>query len=138
MGLNQSLNLLNYQDIQYIQKCHSSYILINTLSNNEQSCLISNTLNFDDEEKIINNLIKSKQKNFGIVIYGKNASDDTIIKKYNQLLNLGFTNLYIYNGGLFEWLLLQDIYGFDEFPTTSKTMDILKYKSKSNLDQRII
>jgi len=29
---------------------------------------------------------------------------------------------------LFEWLLLQDIYGYDEFPTTIKVLDILKYK----------
>ena len=29
---------------------------------------------------------------------------------------------------MFEWLLLQDIYGDDEFPTTTKELDILKYK----------
>ena len=52
-------------------------------------------------------------------------------KKDNQLYKLGFTNLYVYVGGLFEWLLLQDIYGDDEFPTTTKIIDILKYKGKS-------
>ena len=31
---------------------------------------------------------------------------------------------------MFEWLLLQDIYGNDNFPTTSKDLDILKYKPK--------
>jgi len=36
--------------------------------------------------------------------------------------------VYIYKGGLFEWMLLQDIYGEDEFPTTSKQMDILLYR----------
>jgi len=41
-------------------------------------------------------------------------------------------NLYVYIGGLFEWLLLQDIYGDEEFPTTSKIIDILKYKGTSN------
>ena len=46
-------------------------------------------------------------------------------------MSLGFYNVYLYNGGLFEWLLLQDIYGFDEFPTTKKELDILKYKPKS-------
>ena len=48
--------------------------------------------------------------------------------KYTQLVNLGFVNVYIYPGGLFEWLCLQDIYGDDEFPTTNKELDILKYK----------
>ena len=29
---------------------------------------------------------------------------------------------------MFEWLLLQDIYGYDNFPTTIKELDILKYR----------
>ena len=51
--------------------------------------------------------------------------------KYTQLLNLGFTNVYIYPGGLFEWLCLQDIYGFENFPTTKKELDILRFKGRS-------
>jgi hypothetical protein len=65
-----------------------------------------------------------------IVIYGLNASDETIVTKYNQLTSLGFYNVYVYPGGLFEWLLLQDIYGFDTFQTTKKELDILKYKGR--------
>jgi hypothetical protein len=41
--------------------------------------------------------------------------------------------LYVYIGGLFEWLLLQDIYGDEEFPTTAKIIDILKYKGTSHI-----
>ena len=67
-------------------------------------------------------------KNIHIIIYGKNSNDEKIYKKYQQLLTLGFYNVYIYMGGMFEWLLLQDIYGSTEFPTTSKELDILKYK----------
>jgi len=67
-----------------------------------------------------------KDKN--IIIYGKNANDNKSLEKYKQLISLGFVNVYIYCGGLFEWLLLQDIYGEDEFPTTKKELDIIKYK----------
>ena len=42
------------------------------------------------------------------------------MKKYDQLIGLGFVNVFIYPGGLFEWLLLQDIYGYDNFPTQNK------------------
>jgi hypothetical protein len=63
-----------------------------------------------------------------IVIYGKNAGDIRVDHKYNQLWKLGFTDIYIYLGGLFEWLLLQDIYGMEEFPTTCRELDILKYR----------
>ena len=46
-------------------------------------------------------------------------------------MSLGLTEVYVYPGGLFEWLLLQDIYGDDSFPTTKKELDILKYKPVS-------
>jgi hypothetical protein len=38
----------------------------------------------------------------------------------------------VYFGGMFEWLLLQDVYGSDSFPTTSKEIDILKFKPLRN------
>ena len=41
-------------------------------------------------------------------------------------------------GGLFLWLLLQDTYGEDNFQTTSKCLDILRYKEKSILDVKCI
>jgi hypothetical protein len=31
---------------------------------------------------------------------------------------------------MFEWLLLQDIFGNEEFQTTSREIDLLKYKGK--------
>jgi len=32
---------------------------------------------------------------------------------------------------MFEWLLLQDVYGEDSFKTDGKELDILKYKGNS-------
>ena len=75
---------------------------------------------------IIGELLKTN-KSVNIIIYGKNSNDETIYTKYNQLKKLGFTNAKLYIGGLFEWLLLQDIYGDNEFPTTTYNLDILKY-----------
>ena len=66
----------------------------------------------------------------GITLDWKNNSDKSVEDKYLKLQGLGFTNIYIYPGGMFEWLLLQDIYG-ENFRTTSKELDILKYKPKS-------
>ena len=111
---------------QFINNNNS--IIINTMNNNLQNCLIFNTITIDKETELLNNLINNN-KDIQIVIYGVNSCDDSVLKKYNQLYALGFTNLYIYPGGLFEWLLLQDIYGDDSFKTTSKELDILKYKN---------
>ena len=62
-----------------------------------------------------------------------NACDESLATKCHQLLQLGFTNLHVYAGGLFEWLLLQDIYGEELFPTTMTCGDHLKFKgNKSN------
>ena len=120
------INIINFEDVLNNLN-NKNYIIINTLNENNQNCLIINTINIDKEVEIINNYIK-KDKSINIIIYGKNCSDKTIISKYYQLLNLGFQNLFIYFGGMFEWLLLQDIYGKDAFITTTNEIDILKYK----------
>ena len=72
------------------------------------------------------------------IIYGENSLDDSVIIKYKQIYSLGFTNIYIYAGGIFEWLLLQDIYGNDLFPTTSLERDILQFKGKKKISVRLI
>ena len=64
--------------------------------------------------------------NYTIIIYGKNVLDETTKSKYKQLNNLGFKSVYIYSGGLFEWSLLQEVYGKDNFPTTSECRDLQK------------
>jgi hypothetical protein len=56
-----------------------------------------------------------------IVIYGKNARDETVEKKANQLKSLGIREISIYSGGMFEWLLLNEVYGDTEFPVQVQT-----------------
>jgi hypothetical protein len=103
--------------------------LINTLSIGEQDCLISGTLPYDKEEMVINKILEESIERQEIIIYGKNSADDSTKTKAVQLSKLGFKNVFIYSGGLFEWLLLQDIYGKAEFPTTSLCKDPLKYRA---------
>ena len=139
MGNNQKKQKVNFEDIQFIIKNNDSHLLINTMSENLQNCLIVNTIPMDKEELVINKLLNNgDNKNIKIIIYGKNSNDETPIKKYEQLLDLGFSNIYIYTGGLFEWLLLQDIYGSELFPTTTKQNDLLKYKSQKILNIPLI
>jgi hypothetical protein len=131
MGVNYSINKVNFEYVQnYCNFKNDKLLLINTLAYSKQDCLIKNTITASQEEEILNSYLK-KNKAIIILIYGENCSDNKVIEKYNQLYKLGFTNLYVYIGGLFEWLLLQDIYGEDEFPTTSKIYDILNYKGKN-------
>ena len=131
MGVNHSINKVNFEYVQnYCNFKNDKLLLINTLAYSKQDCLIKNTIMASQEEEILNSYLK-KNKAIIILIYGENCSDNKVIEKYNQLYKLGFTNLYVYIGGLFEWLLLQDIYGEDEFPTTSKIYDILKYKGQN-------
>ena len=135
MGNSQSSSIkINYEDVQYIIKNPEGHLLINTLSSSEQNCLIINTININNEENIINTCIKRGAKDIKIIIYGKNNNDEKLHSKYNQLTSLGFYNVYIYTGGLFEWLMLQDIYGEKDFPTTKKELDILKYKPNKVLN----
>ena len=130
---SSSVNQLNFEDIQEAIKNKGKYMIINTLSSNNQSCLLPNTIDLREEESIINKLLSNNKEKF-IIIYGKNVNDATIYDKHEQLLKLGFLNVYIYPGGMFEWLCLQDIYSSDIFPTTKKELDILKYKPVSKFN----
>jgi hypothetical protein len=138
MGNSQSTQKINYEDIQYVISNSQSHLLINTLNENEQDCLIVNTINIKNEEALVNRLIQTASKNLKIIVYGRNCNDEKIYTKYNQLKSLGFYNVYIYTGGLFEWLMLQDIYGEKEFPTTKKEMDFLKYKPHKTLNIQLL
>lgn len=132
MGNTQSMKKINFEDMQSVIKNPEIYLIINTLPLSEQQCLIVNTTLASDEEAIINRFIK-ENKSIRIIIYGKNCNDETINKKYQQLFSIGFYNIFVYSGGMFEWLMLQDIYGKDLFPTTKKELDLLKYKSNQLL-----
>jgi hypothetical protein len=133
MGNTQSMKKINFEDMQTVTKNPEIYLIINTLPPLDQNCLIVNTTLATDEEALINRYLK-ENKNIRIIIYGKNSNDETVQKKYQQLLSLGFYQIYVYTGGLFEWLLLQDIYGKDLFPTTKKEMDLLKFKPNQLLN----
>ncbi len=134
MGNSQSIQKINFEDVQFILKNSESHLLINTLPETEQSCLLPLTVQASQEEIIINKYLKNGLKNVRIIIYGRNCNDEKIYTKYGQFTSLGFYNVYIYTGGLFEWLMLQDIYGTQEFPTTKKELDLLKYKSNKLLN----
>ena len=124
----KKIQYINFGEVQNAIK-NKDYLIINTLSILEQDCLIKNTVLFQQEENTINELLspfQTVQKK--IIIYGKNCYDETVDKKANQFISLGFKNVLIYRGGLFEWLLLQDIYGNIEFSTTKKVLDLLKYR----------
>jgi len=131
--------ILGFEDILEIQKQlgqgsgsgSGSYIMINTMSLTDQEILICRTTSAKDEESILNELLDAYHTDkVRIVIYGRNSGDVSVFVKYDQIKKLGFTNVSIYLGGLFEWLLLQDIYGADTFQTTVKCSDMLKFCHK--------
>ena len=131
MGNQTSINKISYEDIQFILNKSPQTLVISTLDHTSQNCLIPKTVKIDTEVNLINTYLT--QKEIKIVIYGRNCNDESVYKKYIQLQGLGFTNVYVYTGGLFEWLCLQDIYGKELFPTTTQELDILKYKPNAIL-----
>lgn len=111
---------------QTIQKKQG--FVINTLSSEKQGCLIHGSLTVDQEIAEINDLLENGDFQTKIIIYGLNHTDETVIKKHTQLCSMGFQQVRVYLGGMFEWLLLQDIYGNEQFPTTNPPpADILSY-----------
>ena len=137
MGNTTSMKKINFEDMQFACLNPNNYIIINTLDMQNQKCLIKNTVNPQQEVELLNEYL-SKNKEVNIVIYGMNAVDESIYKKFDQLVKLGFYNVYVYLGGLFEWLLLQEVYGEDDFPTTNKLLDLLKFKGKNYFGVKMI
>ena len=127
---------VSYEDLQMVIYRNShvqhSTLIINTLPPSLQHCLIKTTVDIRFEERVVNTFIQ-KNPNIMIIVYGKNSNDITILHKYEQLVKLGFTNVHIYTGGIFEWMLLHEIYGKDLFKITKYEIDILRYRPKSVL-----
>ena len=112
----------------------SSVFIINTLPLEQQDCLIRGTLTAEQEERAINDALTKYVPNappFQCIIYGANCCDLSPDKKRKQLLGLGFglKEIKIYRGGMFEWMLLQDIYGDAKFATTKRELNLLKYRA---------
>lgn len=127
MGGVQSVQKISFQDMNTC--VHRQYTIITVMK--EDTCLIAGTVPIRREEETINTYYESGNLSQPIVIYGYNDGDENIVKKYRQLKELGFTKVYVYPGGMFEWLLLQDIFTDKHFRTTSKELNILKYKPKN-------
>jgi len=125
---------VSYEDIQMVvyRNTHIPHttLIINTLPASLQHCLIMTTVDIRYEEQIVNSMFH-KNRDIMIIVYGKNSNDITILHKYEQLVKLGFTNVHIYTGGIFEWMLLYEIYGKDLFKITRYEIDILRYRPKS-------
>ena len=137
MGNTVSVKKLNYEDMQAAVSDNKDTVIINTLPINEQDILISGTIPAAQEEAIITELLNEYSKK-RIFIYGKNANDDSIYDKNKQLNALGFPNVYVYPGGLFEWSLLQELYDIENFPTTRKISECLRYKPNRRATIRMV
>ena len=126
MGQSSSYPICSFQQLQTRK---DEFVLINTLPLNRQSYLIKGTLPGLEESVKVNEYL-SKNKNIAIVLYGVDCNDASVLKKFAQLKTLGFVNVSIYRGGLFEWALLQEIYG-SNFPTVGTIPDPLDVYKKN-------
>jgi hypothetical protein len=135
MGNSESaIKKVNFDDIIMISK-DSKHFLIHVMEKEDEDLLIKGTLSINEEIEKMNSLLSLEKMNVTIVIYGKNTDDvSKVIGRYRQLNDMGFSNVYVYLGGLFEWLLLQEIYGNDEIKTNNICKkNILDYKPARSL-----
>ena len=101
MGNKLSIQKVNFEDIQNVLNNQvKNVLIINTLENTSEAqyCILPGTVSYANEEKIINNYLNDNKK-IRIIIYGKNVNDISIYKKYTQLVELGFENVYVYSRG---------------------------------------
>ena len=127
--VQSSVAKVGFEDVKEAIKHPANTLLINTLPITEQAVLIPTTIPYDKEESTVNAMLTSYDTStYTVIVYGKHSVDDTPEKKHRQLKQLGFPRVFVYAGGLFEWILLQDIYGSTHFPTTAApNKDLLVY-----------
>jgi rhodanese-related sulfurtransferase len=123
---------VNFEDVQAVQQ--GAALLINVLHQDDQAVLIAGTVKPCDEVEAVNDALRRK---FPIIVYGRHANDLAAEAKCAQLASLG-SRPYLYAGGLFEWLLLQDVFGAEQFPTTGTKLDILEYMPSVVLTKRYL
>lgn len=133
MNSNDSVHLkrkhykVGFEDVQQaIQKGNA--LLINTLPFEQQDCLVEGSVNAMQEVEKLNDYLEEERYHETLIVYGLNHTDESVERKQKQLQSLGFRRVFVYLGGMFEWLLLQEIYGGTEFPTTSIQTDLLRFK----------
>jgi len=142
---------LSFEDVQHILSTTPNessatptttttkpWIIINTLPLHRQQTLLAGTLAAEREEQMFHDIESTRrQQGFRILVYGENSLDYSVETKARQLLQLGFSEVYIYPGGIFEWILLQDIYGPGFFPTRgAPVQDLLSFKPASILQKQ--
>ena len=94
MGNKVSIRKIGFEDVKYLLNKGNRFIIINTLDEKDQNCLIKGTVSPSEEVSIINKAIT--HPTLYIVIYGKNNTDESIYRKYEKLLSLGFNNIFVY------------------------------------------
>ena len=124
--MDKPMNKADYEDLRNMSE---ETVLISTFPETEQLVLIKGTTTVENELSSVETALRTSCP---IIVYGRNANDETICKKYRQLQRLGHKHVYVYFGGMWEWLLLQDVYGADEFETTSYG-EPLSFRPESDL-----
>jgi hypothetical protein len=83
------------------------------------------TQTIDETKTIKNQIMENKNNN------DNTQKEDNFCKKLAIWLNrkkLGFKNVHIYFGGMYEWLLLQEVFGVINFQTDGFIKNIVDYK----------
>ena len=108
--------------------------MISTLPAAQQGCLIAGTIPVSEETATVSTLLAGQRSRRRLIVYGASSSDDTALRKAEQLISLGFADVFVYRGGLLEWLLLREVYGADWYGVTGEEPpDLLTLEAKSKL-----
>lgn len=88
---------------------------------------IEGTVDGDKANQVLDKCLREDPSKL-VVFYGLNSTDSAPLHRWNNATQLGLENAHVYCGGMFEWLILGELYGNDMFPVTSIQDDLLKFK----------
>ena len=94
-------DIANFEDVQKFVLA-TDCVILNVMDAADQDTLILKTLSAVAEVDALNTLMDDGEFDRKILVYGRNSADvEKVLKKQKQLMALGFTEVYVYLGGLF-------------------------------------
>ena len=129
MGASISFNVVNHQGV--LDALKEGNILITVISNHTDATLIKGTLGEAEELRHVNEIIRKKNLDERIFVYGENCSDSRVYSKARQLKKLGLKEVFVYTGGIFEWMLLGEVFGQDQFPVHGRVTNVVDHAGES-------
>ena len=104
--MKNKINTITLEELRKLLQSDEDFVLMNPLNKeNFEEGYIPKSIHISVHSKYFEEKVRNiiPNKNRKIIVYCKHAKCETSDKAYKKLLEMGYSNVYKYKGGLKEW-----------------------------------